>query len=213
MGTKRFGHEAERGSVSPLLALLVLAAGGLCVALGRLGGDAVDAARAQTAADAAALAGAADGQGAGRGLAAANGGGLVTFVQDGEGVLVTVRVGRAVAAARAVATGGAGAGAARAGLLPELLAALTRAGEILGTPVPVSSGWRSSAQQQALWAARGTNPFPVARPGTSAHERGGAVDVPRVFAERLARIGPGVGLCRPLPRTDPVHFELCRPRQ
>ena len=204
----------QRGSVSPLLAVLVLATGGLCVALGRLGGDAVDAARAQTAADAAALAGAAGGEEVGRGVAGANGGRVVTFVEDGQGVLVTVRIGRAVATARAVGTGAdPGIGAPRGGLVPELVAALLRAGQALGTPVPISSGWRSSVQQQALWAGRGSNPYPVARPGTSAHERGLAVDVPRVFAERLAHVGPAVGLCRPLPRTDPVHFELCRPRQ
>ena len=109
----------QRGSVSPLLAVLVLATGGLCVALGRLGGDAVDAARAQTAADAAALAGAAAGEAAGRGLAGANGGRVVAFVEDGEGVLVTVRIGRAMATARAVGTGAdPGIGAPRAGLVP-----------------------------------------------------------------------------------------------
>jgi hypothetical protein len=193
--------------------MLVLAAGGLCVALGRLGGDAVDAARARTAADAAALAGAAAGQGAGRGVASANGGELEVFVEDGAGVLVTVRVGRAVATARAVGSTEGAVGATRAGLVPALAAALARAGEVLGEAVPISSGWRSAAQQEALWAGRGSNPFPVARPGTSAHERGEAVDVPRQFAERLAEIGPAVGLCRPLPRTDPVHFQLCRPRQ
>ncbi len=77
--------------------------------------------------------------------------------------------------------------------------------------MPVTSGWRSTAAQQALWERRASNPFPVARPGTSAHERGTAIDVPRAFADTLAAIGPSVGLCRPLPTTDPVHFELCQP--
>ena len=209
----KFVGEGQRGSVSPLLAVLVLATGGLCVALGRLGGDAVDAARARTAADAAALAGAADGQGAARGVAAANRGELVAFVEDRGGVQVTARVGRALATARAVGTRDDAVGAGRAGLVPALVAALARASEVLGVPVPITSGWRSAVQQEALWAGRASNPFPVARPGTSAHERGEAVDVPSVFADRLAEIGPEVGLCRPLPRTDPVHFELCRPKQ
>ncbi|MDP8987844.1 MAG: helicase, partial [Actinomycetota bacterium] len=53
---------SQRGSVSPLVAVLVVATGGLCVGLGRLGGELVAAARARTAADAAALAGAAEGE-------------------------------------------------------------------------------------------------------------------------------------------------------
>ena len=73
------------------------------------------------------------------------------------------------------------------------------------------AAYQSDVRGFALWAARAGNPYPVARPGTSAHERGRAVDVPRSFADRLAAVGPAAGLCRPLPRTDPVHFEPCRP--
>ena len=76
--------------------------------------------------------------------------------------------------------------------------------------VPITSGWRSHAEQQRLYDDRGTNPYPVAAPGTSAHERGRAVDVPRSFVARLAAVAPRVGLCHPWPETDPVHFELCR---
>jgi hypothetical protein len=121
-----------------------------------------------------------------------------------------VRLAGETASARAEAAGSAG-GLGHAGLVPELVAALRRAEAVLGVPVPITSGSRSAAAQRALWAARAINPYPVARPGTSAHERGRAVDVPRSFAERLAAVGPVVGLCRPLPRTDPVHFEPCRP--
>jgi hypothetical protein len=96
--------EHERGSTTPLLAVLVVAVGGLCVGLGRLGADADAAARAQTAADAAALAGAADGLGAARRLAAANGAEVVemTASADGDEAQVIVRVRGVEAQARAV---------------------------------------------------------------------------------------------------------------
>jgi hypothetical protein len=196
------------------VAVLVVATGGLCLGLGRLGGDAAAAARARTAADAAALAGAAAGEDTARAIAAANGGELVEFLEEGPEVQVRARVGSTEAVARAtrVGAGPAGAGVAgAAGLTSEMRAALARAEAALGGPVPITSGWRSPAAQRALYANRAANPFPVARPGTSAHERGEAVDVPRSFAPRLAAVGPTVGLCQPLPRTDPVHFELCRP--
>jgi hypothetical protein len=196
------------------LALLVVAVGGLSLGLGRLGGDAVAAARAQTAADAAALAGAAAGEEAARRMAAANGGELLVFTPDGTDVEVRARVGGAEAVARARRSGGLGGSTGgvggAVGLAPEMRAALARAEAALGTPVPVVSGWRSSAAQSALYANRGSNPYPVARPGTSAHERGTAVDVPRAFVPRLVAVGPAVGLCQPLPESDPIHFELCR---
>ena len=197
----------------PLVALLVVATGGLCLVLGRLGGEAVAAGRARTAADAAALAGAAEGEDAARAVARANGAALVDGRRDGTAFLAEVRAAGETAAARAEGVdrqGGAG-GAGRGGLVPALVAALERAEALLGTPVAITSGYRSPAAQRALWAARGGNPYPVARPGTSAHEAGRAVDVPRSVADRLAAVGPLVGLCRPLPRTDPVHFEPCRP--
>ena len=67
----------ERGSVAPLLAVLVVAAGAAALGLGRIGGAAVARAQARTAADAAALAGAADGEQAARAIATANGARLV----------------------------------------------------------------------------------------------------------------------------------------
>jgi hypothetical protein len=206
------GDPRERGSVLPLVALLVVATGGLCLVLGRLGGEAVAAARARTAADAAALAGAAEGEAAARTVARANGAELVHGDQDGSAFVAEVRLAGETATARAEGeipriAGGAGWGP----VVPELAAALRRAEAVLGVPVPVTSGFRSAAAQRSLWAARLANPYPVARPGTSAHERGRAVDVSRSFADRLAAVGPAVGLCRPLPRTDPVHFEPCRP--
>lgn len=206
----------ERGSATPLLALLVLAAGGLVLGLGRMGGTAVEAAAARTAADAAALAGAAGGRLAAEDLAAANGGRLVELREEGDEVEVVVEVGDARARARArrivtpapfPAVGTAG----RAGLQPGLQAALAEAERLLGVAVPITSGYRSPAQQQALWDRRASNPYPVARPGTSPHERGIAVDVPLAFVPRLRTVAGRAGLCQPLPTTDPVHFELCRP--
>jgi hypothetical protein len=101
----------DGGQVLPLVALVVVAIGVACLGLGRLGGLAVDAAGAQTAADAAALAGVVAGEGSARALAAANDGELVSFERVGAlgDVRVRVRVGRAIAVARArFPAGGAG---------------------------------------------------------------------------------------------------------
>ena len=203
---------SERGSVTPLVAVLMVLVGVLCLGLGRLGGDANARARAQTAADAAALAGAADGEDEARALAVANGAEVLRIDTDGSEVQVTVRVGEVEAWARAT---GRRFGTERgpsgvAGLVPELRDALERAGALLHTSVPVTSGWRSFAEQERLWRRRSTNPYPVARPGSSAHERGRAVDVPRPFVARLRAVAGAVGLCQPFPASDPVHFELCR---
>lgn len=94
-------RERERGSVLPLVAVVLVMAGALCLGLGRLGGQVTAAGQARTAADAAALAGAADGRGAAESLARANGGRLVDYDEDGGEVQVRVRVGRAEATARA----------------------------------------------------------------------------------------------------------------
>jgi D-alanyl-D-alanine carboxypeptidase/Putative Flp pilus-assembly TadE/G-like len=206
---------ADAGQAVPLLALLVLLAGLVAVALANLGGAAVARARARTAADAAALAGAADGEDAAVDAAEANGAQLVAFERDGGAAEVTVRLHGATASARAaVETGGPGAGAAGdvGGLVPAMAAAVERAGLLLGEPVPVVSGYRSTAEQAVLWANRATNPFPVAAPGTSMHERGLAIDVPSSFVPTLLTVAGAAGLCQPLPATDPVHFELCGAR-
>ncbi len=104
LGPVRRIREA-RGQVAPLLAVLIVAAGGLCLGLGRLGGDAVEAAQARTAADAAALAGAAEGESAAREVAVANGAELVSFVPEGPEVQVRTRVGGQEAVARAARAG------------------------------------------------------------------------------------------------------------
>lgn len=95
----------ERGQVVPLLAVVVLAAGGLLVGLVRMGAVAVDVGRAQAAADATALAGAAEGRAAAEAVAAANGAEVLDYVVEGREVEVTVAVGRGRASARAARLG------------------------------------------------------------------------------------------------------------
>jgi hypothetical protein len=207
-------RRSERGSATPFVVLAMVTAGVLALQVGRLGGAAAARAKAQTAADASALAGAADGREAARALAEANGARLAEYEELGSDTRVVVQLGPAQArgrARRAGWTGGlGGGGASRNGLAPAMVAALARAEQLLGRPVPITSGFRSAAAQQALWANRAANPFPVAAPGTSMHERGLAVDVPLSFVPELTRVAPEVGLCHPFPKADPVHFEVCR---
>ena len=203
------GREDE-GQVAPLVVGLVALAAGAMVVMVALAGAQLRRAQARTAADAAALAGVAEGPGAARELAAANGAAVAEIRSEPDAVEVRVAVGDADAAAMArrepVGTAGGGA---RGGLQPAMLAALARADVLLGEPVPVVSGFRSPAQQRALWENRHTNPYPVARPGRSRHEVGLAVDVPSGFVGRLVEVAARAGLCRPLPQSDPIHFELC----
>ena len=95
---------ADRGQAVPLTAALVAIAAVLVLGIGHLAGDVVDAGRARAAADAAALAGVAGGPAAAADFASRNGAALVSWRRAGADVLVTVRVGDAVATARA--TGG-----------------------------------------------------------------------------------------------------------
>ena len=207
-------RRSERGSATPFVVLAMVTAGVLALQVGRLGGAAAARAKAQTAADASALAGAADGRDAARALAEANGARLVKYEELGSDTRVVVELGPATARGRARRegwTGGVGGGGAgRNGLAPAMAAALARAEQLLGRPVPITSGFRSAAAQRALWANRASNPFPVAAPGSSMHERGLAVDVPLSFVPELARVAPQAGLCHPFPKADPVHFEVCR---
>ena len=209
---------ADAGQATPLVAAMVAIVLAAMVALVPAARALADRAHARTAADAAALAGAVEGEGAARALAEVNGGELLSFrVQQGEAV-VRVRVGSADAYARARAAGGGaahgrggvvGPGGDRAGLAPAMLGALARADGLLGRAVPVASGLRTRAEQEALWARRHANPYPVARPGTSDHERGLAIDVPRAEVPAVLAVAGAAGLCQPLPDTDPVHFVVC----
>jgi hypothetical protein len=216
------GRRDDRGQSTPLVALVLALVIVVLTALAPMGRALARRTQARTAADAAALAGAAEGEEAAGHLAGANGGELLEFRRGATGeVVVHVRVGDVDAWARAqgrrVAAPEAGGGAlagegstgSRAGLAAAMLAALARADELLGHPVPVASGLRTRAQQQALWDRRHANPYPVARPGTSDHERGLAIDVPRAAVDDVLPVAEASGLCRPLPQSDPVHFVVC----
>jgi hypothetical protein len=95
----------ERGQAVPLALVVVAVAILATVAIAELGGNVVDAGRARTAADAAALAGVEGGREASATVAAENGATLVSWSSrpdgDGSTVAVTVRVGRARASAAA----------------------------------------------------------------------------------------------------------------
>lgn len=205
-------QDREAGQVLPFVVLSTVIAAGLLFGIARIGGDALVAARARSAADAAALAGAAAGREAADELARANGGRLRVFEQEGTDARVEVELESATAPARARRAGPVAAddGARRGGLAPAMVAALARAEQLLGAPVPVTSGYRSPAQQARLYARRASNPYPVAPPGSSMHERGLAIDVPSGFVPTLQAVADQAGLCQPYPRADPVHFELCR---
>jgi hypothetical protein len=85
-----------------------------------------------------------------------------------------------------------------------------------GIEIKVTSGKRSAERQAALWANRANNPYPVARPGTSKHEQGLAVDlVPTgirtsnassIMGEEGERAGLQWG--GRFTKPDPVHFEM-----
>jgi hypothetical protein len=95
---------------------------------------------------------------------------------------------------------------------PRMLRALETLAARRGETFNVTSGLRTHAEQTRLWNNRHSNPYPVARPGTSRHESGLAADVTiggraiqTVVSEAELR---SVGL-RPL-RGDAVHVELAR---
>jgi hypothetical protein len=172
----------ERGQVLPLVALIMVVAGLAVVAIGKIGGAAVDRAQAVTAADAAALAGAAEGRDAARELARANGGRLAGYEEVGDDARTRVEVGDATAHARAHASGGGlELPPSRRGAAPAMAAALARADQLLGAAVPVVD---------------------VIRPGLEVRV---ALDV----ADRLAMLGDRTGLCRPAPTLDAARFGLC----
>jgi hypothetical protein len=60
---------------------------------------------------------------------------------------------------------------------PELLNRLEALAARRGERFHINSGLRTYAEQERLWNARGSNPFPVAHPGSSRHESGNAADV------------------------------------
>ena len=204
----------ERGSALVALALVAVLSAGLVWGVRSLDLDGIFRSRADRVAAEAARSGAVDGPQGAWVVATSRGGTVVSFELDGPDVVVAVDVlgvvghgrarSRAADLAALVASG-------RQGLAPAVVASLARADVLLGRPVPVVSGLRSTARQAELYAQRASNPYPVAPPGSSKHEQGLAVDVPLGLAPALAGIASSTGLCQPYPRTDPVHFELCAP--
>ena len=103
---------------------------------------------------------------------------------------------------------------------PGLLRALRRAATDAARDdvrFAVNSGWRSAAEQERLFRAaveeHGSEAEAarwVARPGTSPHEAGDAVDLgPAAATTWLARHGADYGVCQ-IYRNEPWHFELRR---
>lgn len=174
----------QRGQVLPLLLIVLALAAAAGVVVVEIGVAAIEQARAQAAADAAALAGAASGEPAAHDVARANGAEVVAYVEAGAVVEVEIRYRRATAIATAEATArpDAPGGGDRHGLAPAMVAALARADDLLGRPVPVAS-----------------------------HETGLAIDVPAAFVPTFLVVAREAGLCQPLPQSDPVHFEPCPP--
>lgn len=180
-------------------------------------------ARAQAAADAAALAAVVEsgpsGGGAPRDLARrfadANGADLLACLCDQAATVVQVRVVIDGVEAEARAVWHPDRTGVAPGLDSRLAAAVGRLVAAAGGRVFVVSGWRSTARQSDLWAAAlrryGTPEAAddwVAPPGHSMHERGLAVDLGGDVAlaaglvERLS-----LPLYRPLDN-EPWHFEL-----
>lgn len=94
----------DRGSIAVLVVVVVLAVTSVVLlALTALAGDLIDAGRARTAADAAALAGVLGGRPAAEAVAASNGGRVVAWSTSdtGEVITVVVTVGSATAMSRA----------------------------------------------------------------------------------------------------------------
>jgi hypothetical protein len=81
-----------------------------------------------------------------------------------------------------------------------------------GGTIQVVSGYRNYASQAALYANRANNPNPVARPGTSKHGQGLAVDlrISGVSASTVGALGESMGLRwgGRFSKPDPGHFEL-----
>ena len=210
--------------VAGLTLLLGLALG---TGAAEVGGVASTRARAQLAADAAALAAVAESSPSGEGrpveaaadYAEANGGRLVKCYCDtgATAMQVVVAVDGVAAEARAVMDPSLLAPAVVAGtdgLHPGLAAAVD---ELVGASfgrVWVVSGYRSPQRQAQLWAdalrkyGAAEAAHWVARPGSSMHEKGLAVDLGGDLAEAARLIDElGLPLHRPLPH-EPWHFEL-----
>jgi D-alanyl-D-alanine carboxypeptidase len=97
---------------------------------------------------------------------------------------------------------------------PDLLGALRRASTDAGIRFVVDSGWRSPAYQERLlheaiakYGSEAEAARWVARPETSEHVKGAAVDLGSAAATWLSAHGAAYGLCR-IYANEPWHYEL-----
>ena len=108
----------------------------------------------------------------------------------------------------AASFGGGGGGGSTTGLVAQVLRALEWA-RGHGWKGQVTAGFRSRAKQQELWDNRASNPYPVARPGTSNHESGQAVDVTDVEGFKRAMLSaPPNARLRWFGPGDAIHFSV-----
>lgn len=86
---------------------------------------------------------------------------------------------------------------------------LPRVAQSLGFNARVTSGYRSPAKQAWLYQRylAGLQPYPVAPPGYSDHEKGTALDVVSTDMGKLVSLLTSAGLSWGGPE-DPVHFSL-----
>lgn len=98
------------------------------------------------------------------------------------------------------------------GMNNNMVAAIQRIELHSGKPMPINYAFRTNAEQRCIYNNRGSNSYPVAVPGTSDHEKGLAVDVDSAYASNPSyeRLYNQYGLCRPIPASDPIHYEYCR---
>jgi hypothetical protein len=175
----------EGGQATPLVATGLLVALLGCLLVAQIGRRANLEARVRTAADGAALAGAAAGPAAAGDAARANGATVISSSARHGVFEVTVALVEAPdvrATASAAGTSGP-PGEGDFPLAPALRAALHRAGDLLGHPVPIVGAVGSD---QVL--------------------------VPAAAALEVATVSRFSGLCIVPPGVDPVHFGVCPPR-
>jgi len=103
----------------------------------------------------------------------------------------------------------------RKGLDPKLAkiaSNLPKVAKQLGFTARVTSGFRTHKQQQDLYDAwrQGRSPYPAARPGTSDHEIGKAIDVLSTDEGALVALLTEAGLFW-AGASDPIHFSMIGP--
>lgn len=105
--------------------------------------------------------------------------------------------------------GGGGGAVSSTGLVPQVLRALSFA-RAHGWGGVVTSGFRTFAEQSALYARYLAGGPLAARPGTSSHETGQAVDVSDyyTFGRIMATAPPFARLYNRLGAVDPVHYSI-----